>query len=52
MLTTSMVVRRQRGRGWMSVQKMWPEDQLELALMEANRVAQQEIQRASVQAVA
>lgn len=47
-----MVVRRQRGRGWMSVQKMWPEDQLEPALMEANRVAQQEIQRASVQAVA
>ena len=47
-----MNVRRQRGKGWMAFQRMWPEHQLELALMEVNRVAQQEIQRASVMAIA
>lgn len=47
-----MNVRRQRGKGWVAFQRMWPEHQLELALMEVNRVAQQEIQRASVMAIA
>ena len=47
-----MNVSRQRGKGWVAFQRMWPEHQLELALMEVNRVAQQEIQRASVMAIA
>lgn len=47
-----MSVRRQRGRGWVSKQMIWPEEELELALLEANKAAQQEIQRVSLQATA
>lgn len=42
-----MSVRRQSGRWWMAKQIIWPEGELEQALLEANKVAQQEIQRAS-----
>lgn len=45
-------VRRQCGRGWMAKQIIWPEGELEQALLEANKVAQQEIQRASLLATA
>lgn len=47
-----MSVRRQSGRGWMAKQLIWPEGELESALLEANKVAQQEIQRASLMATA
>lgn len=47
-----MSVRRQSGRGWMAKQIIWPEGELEQALLEANKVAQQEIQRASLLATA
>lgn len=42
-----MCVRRRRGKGWMSLQRMWPEKQSQQALLEVNRVAKQEINRAS-----
>ncbi|ENL8728930.1 hypothetical protein AB6I73_003890 [Citrobacter amalonaticus] len=45
-------VRRQNGRGWQSRQDIWPEGELEQALLAANKVAQQEIQRASLLATA
>ncbi len=47
-----MSVRRQSGRGWMAKQIIWPEGGLEQALLEANKAAQQEIQRASLLATA
>ncbi|CAH3952106.1 hypothetical protein I9Y19_004053 [Citrobacter freundii] len=47
-----MSVRRPSGRGWMAKQIIWPEGELEQALLEANKVAQQEIQRASLLATA
>ncbi|EMB8467699.1 TPA: hypothetical protein ACXNQJ_004836 [Enterobacter hormaechei] len=45
-------VRRQGKTGWVSKQMIWPEGELELALLEANKAAQQEIQRVSLQATA
>lgn len=47
-----MSVRRQGKTGWVSKQMIWPEGKLELALLEANKAAQQEIQRVSLQATA
>ncbi|EEO1593027.1 MULTISPECIES: hypothetical protein [Citrobacter] len=47
-----MSVRRQNRRGWMAKQIIWPEGELKQALLEANKVAQQEIQRASLMATA
>ncbi|WBM72974.1 hypothetical protein OH773_22290 (plasmid) [Buttiauxella sp. WJP83] len=47
-----MSVRRQSGRGWIAKQVIWPEGELELALLEVNKVAQQEIQRVTVLATA
>lgn len=47
-----MSVRRQNGGGWMAKQIIWPEGELEHALLEANKVAQQEIQRVSLLATA
>lgn len=45
-------VRRQHGRDWSSKQVMWPTDQLSRAILEVNKVAQQEIQRATILATA
>ncbi len=47
-----MSIRRPSGRGWMAKQIIWPAGKLEQALLEANKVAQQEIQRVSLLATA
>lgn len=47
-----VIVRRKRGKDWIAVQKIWPEDQLNYALLEVNLVSQKEIQRLSVMHVA
>jgi hypothetical protein len=47
-----MNVRRHSGKGWVAKQVIWPESDLELALLEVNKVAQQEIQRATTLAIA
>ncbi len=47
-----MNVRRHSGKGWVAKQVIWPASDLELALLEVNKVAQQEIQRATTLAIA
>ena len=47
-----MSVRRYSAKGWVAKQVIWPESDLELALLEVNKVAQQEIQRATTLAIA
>lgn len=47
-----MNVRRHSGKGWVAKQVIWPESDLELALLEVNKVTQQEIQRATTLAIA
>ena len=47
-----MSVRRYSAKGWVAKQVIWPGSDLELALLEVNKVAQQEIQRATTLAIA
>lgn len=47
-----MSVRRHNKNGWMAKQMIWAEDKLEQALIEANKIVQQEVQRVSTLLIA